>query len=134
MSLGRTGVVQRISSTPAPIMPPATVMDCTRRRMTMAAVSQPEAARPWKKEPSPAASSRWKGCGSYFWPNSLISCGGDLVAADGVELLADVEVLEVKLLGHGAVSPDALMLEPADDGSKECAAVRGEGEEGREEA
>src|SRR5258705_10987385 len=44
-SSGRTGRVQRISSTAAPIMPPTTVIDCTARRMTIAAASQPDAAR-----------------------------------------------------------------------------------------
>src|SRR5579863_9683225 len=73
LSSGRTGCVQRISSTPAPIIPPLTLMDSTRSRITIAAVSHPEAVRPLKKEFLPAASSMWNGWGSYFSPKATIS-------------------------------------------------------------
>ncbi len=51
----------------------------------------------------PAVSSRWKGCRVVLLAE-LHTCDllrGDFGGADGIEfLLAYVEVLEVKLLGH----------------------------------
>jgi len=48
----------------------------------MAAVCQPLAARPWKKERAAASSSRWKGCGSYAAANCLIAAASTRTRPD----------------------------------------------------
>ncbi len=86
-------------------MPPKTVMDCTRRRMTMAAVSQPEAARPLKKRAFAGGFVEVEGLRVVLLAELLDLLGGDLGGADGVELLANVKVFKVQFLrgafGHG---------------------------------
>ena len=59
-SPGRVGRGQAISP-PAPITPPASGTLPTRRRMVIAAVCQPLAAKPPNRDEAAAASSRWKG-------------------------------------------------------------------------
>ena len=72
-SPGRVGMGQLISP-PAPTMPPAIgAPPSTMRRIVIAMVCQPLAARPLKSVAFAASSSRWNGCGSKSRAKALIS-------------------------------------------------------------
>src|SRR5690349_4618415 len=74
VSPGRTGAIQRSSSTPIPIRgwgPNGRIW--TARFMAIAAVCHPEAARPLNAVFAAAASSRCIGCGSYSAAKRLMS-------------------------------------------------------------
>src|SRR4030081_534189 len=74
VSPGRTGFIQRRSSTPAPMSGCGpNGRTCTVSLIAMAAVCHPEAASPLKAVVSAATSSRWNGCGSNSDANRLIS-------------------------------------------------------------
>src|SRR6202045_2641464 len=72
-SPGRTGSVQRNSSKPAPMIPPAGLRSLSTISLIVnAAVYPPLATNPRKIVSRAASSSRWKGCGSNSAANVLI--------------------------------------------------------------
>ena len=73
MSSGLTGFGQRNSSIPAPMTPPAIGRLSTSSRIVIAALCEPLAASPPKKDRAPSASSRWNGCGSNSPAKRLMS-------------------------------------------------------------
>ena len=81
-----------------------TLIDSTRRRITIAAVSHPDAQRPLKKEFLPAPSSMWNGWGSYMLAKAYDLLCSYAISSLRIEFLTRIEVLEVHLLLHSPPS------------------------------
>src|SRR4051794_40819267 len=82
LSPGRTGFSQRRSSTPAPNSgcgPNGFALAAIR--MAIAAVCQPDAARPPRMVFFAASSSRWNGCGSYSDAKRMMSSFDTVIAS-----------------------------------------------------
>ena len=88
-------------------MPPTTLMEETRRFITMAAVSQAGGGQSVEEGAFAGRFVEMEGLGVVLLAEFLDLLRGHGVGADGIEMLANLEVLEVKLLvGHRQMSPD----------------------------
>ena len=95
VSPGRTGAVQRISSTPGePSEAESSSTPRTNIPMNRAVVCQPLAIRPPNGDSLAASASMWNGCGSKRVANSTISSSVTVTGPTSADL-ADLEVLPV---------------------------------------